>query len=223
MAGEVDICNTALGHLGDEATVSAISPPDGSVQAGHCARFYPMARDALLEMHTWRFNTQRAVLAVSTTDPPVGWAYAYAVPSLCVKPIAVLMPNSLPDLFSPQPALITPTGTDTLNAQDYVVEASPVDGTPILYTNVEEPSLLYSLGVTDTTKFTPLFTMALARLLASYLAGPIIKGVTGMAVAEKQLGIFEKIDYPRAVTADANSRQSSPYTNSTPAPTAARL
>lgn len=223
MAGEVDICNTALGHLGDEATVSAISPPDGSVQAGHCARFYPIVRDALLEMHTWGFNTQRAVLAVSPTDPPVGWAYAYAVPSLCVKPIAVLMPNSLPDLFLPEPALITPTGTDTLNAQDYIVEASPVDGTPILYTNVEEASLLYSLGITDTTKFTPLFTMALARLLASYLAGPIIKGVTGANVSKAQLDIFMRVDLPAALQSDSNSRQSSPYTNSTPASIAARL
>jgi hypothetical protein len=77
MAAEVDICNAALGHLGDEATVAAITPPDGSVQAGHCARFYPMARDELLEMHTWRFNTQRAVLALSPS-PPAGWAFAYA-------------------------------------------------------------------------------------------------------------------------------------------------
>lgn len=223
MAGEVDIVNTALAHLGDEATVSAISPPDGSVQAGHCARFYPIVRDALLEMHTWRFNTQRAVLAVSPVAPPVGWAYAYAVPSLCVKPIAVLMPDSLPDLFSTQPALITPTGTDVLNAQDYVVEASPVDGTPILYTNVEQASLLYSLGVTDTTKFGPLFVMALARLLASYLAGPIIKGITGTNVSKAHLDMFMKVEFPAAKEADANSRQSSPYTNSTPAPIAARL
>jgi hypothetical protein len=42
-----------------------------------------------------------------------------------------------------------------------------VDGTPIIYTNVEQASLVYSVGVTDTTKFSALFVAALARLLAS--------------------------------------------------------
>ena len=37
-----------LGHIGDAATVSSINPPEGSAQAEHCARFYPIARDALL-------------------------------------------------------------------------------------------------------------------------------------------------------------------------------
>ena len=48
MPSEVDICNLALGHLGDSATVATIDPPEGSAQAEHCARFYPIARDARL-------------------------------------------------------------------------------------------------------------------------------------------------------------------------------
>jgi len=223
MAAVVDICNLALGHLGDEATISSIDPPDGSAQAGHCAQFYPIVRDSLLEMHTWRFNTKRAVLALSAQSAPVGWAYVYTLPSDCVKPIAVLMPASRSDLFSTQPTLMTPSNTDTNNAQDYVVEADPDDGTPILYTNVAEATLLYSIGVTDPTKFPPLVVTAIARLLASYLAGPIIKGATGMAVAKAHLEAFEKVDLPRAEKADANARQSSPYSNATPAPIAARL
>ena len=46
MASVADICNMALGHLGDSATVASIDPPEGSAQAEHCARFYPMVRDA---------------------------------------------------------------------------------------------------------------------------------------------------------------------------------
>src|SRR5712671_6586049 len=100
MAAEVDICNAALGHLGDEALVAAINPPDGSAQAGHCQRFYPMARDELLERHSWRFNTQRAVLALSPVTPPTGWAFAYATPSLMKKPIALLAPDQIPDFIA---------------------------------------------------------------------------------------------------------------------------
>ena len=51
MASVVDICNQALSHLGDSATVASIDPPEGSAQAEHCARFYPAALAALLEMH----------------------------------------------------------------------------------------------------------------------------------------------------------------------------
>ena len=64
MASEVDICNLALGHLGDNATVSSISPPEGSAQAEHCARFYPIARDALLEMHNWNFAMRLSLIHI---------------------------------------------------------------------------------------------------------------------------------------------------------------
>ena len=60
MASEVDICNLALSHLGDTATIASLDPPEGSAQAEHCARFYPIARDSLLEMHAWGFATSRA-------------------------------------------------------------------------------------------------------------------------------------------------------------------
>ena len=45
MATEVDICNIALAHLGDDATIASLSPPEGSAQAEKAARFYPIARN----------------------------------------------------------------------------------------------------------------------------------------------------------------------------------
>ena len=36
MASDVQICNIALAHLGDTATVASINPPEGSAQAEHC-------------------------------------------------------------------------------------------------------------------------------------------------------------------------------------------
>jgi hypothetical protein len=89
MASEIDICNLALSHLGDNATVASIDPPEGSAQAEHCARFYPMARDALLELHHWKFATRRANLALLNAES-WSWSYAYAAPSLTLKLLAVL-------------------------------------------------------------------------------------------------------------------------------------
>ena len=62
MATEVDICNLALAHLGDDATIASIKPPEGSAQAEKAARFYPIARDTLLDMHTWNFAMKRATI-----------------------------------------------------------------------------------------------------------------------------------------------------------------
>ena len=53
MASDVDICNEALSHLGDSATVSSINPPEGSAQAEHCARFYPTTLATLFGTPTW--------------------------------------------------------------------------------------------------------------------------------------------------------------------------
>ncbi len=50
MPSVVDLCNLALAYLGDDATVASIDPPEGSAQAEHCQRFYPIARDTLLQM-----------------------------------------------------------------------------------------------------------------------------------------------------------------------------
>ena len=63
MASVVDICNLALAHLGDDATISSIDPPEGSAQAEHCKRFYTSARDTLLQLHPWNFASKRIALA----------------------------------------------------------------------------------------------------------------------------------------------------------------
>jgi hypothetical protein len=157
MASVVDVCNLALAHLGDEATVSSISPPDGSAQADHCKRFYPIARDALLEEMAWNFATRRAVLAETANTPPDVWAYEYAFPGSCLRIQAIL--DSSGDEGAPQDYM---QGTDS-------------NGDRVIWTNTENATVLYTHAVTDTTKFTGLFVTSLSYLLASYLAGPITR------------------------------------------------
>ena len=91
MASEVDICNLALGHLGDNATVASLEPPEGSAQAEHCARFYPIARDALQEMHPWNFCTKRIALALIDGVSYSQWKYVYAEPSGVIQTAACLL------------------------------------------------------------------------------------------------------------------------------------
>jgi hypothetical protein len=66
--------------------------------------------------------------------------------------------------------------------------------------------LRYTGLVTDTTRFSALFTLALSYLLASMLAGPILKGDAGAAAATQMLAIFNATK-AQASASDANQRK----------------
>lgn len=168
MASEIEVCNLALGHLGDDATVASIDPPEGSAQAEHCARFYPIARDTLLQSHGWNFATRRIQLA-QMSAVPYGWAYAYARPDGALDVFDIQFPETMDYAQQSYP---------------FVCE-SDADGNEVIYTDVENAVARYIVQVTDTTKFPPLFTLALSWQLASLLAGPILKGDAGAAEAKR--------------------------------------
>lgn len=171
MSSEIDICNLSLSHLGDKATVASIDPPEGSAQAEHCARFYPIARDALLEEGSWAFNTKRIALA-SLADVPDAWSFAYAMPSDAMNIIA-LLPDGAGDDYD--------YGTDLVA---WVCETTE-DGDKVIYSNTESAVARYKAFVDDTTKFSPLFVMTLSWRLAGLLAGPVLKGDSGRSEAAR--------------------------------------
>jgi hypothetical protein len=164
--------------------VSQINPSEGTAQSDHCRRFYPIARDVLLEKHAWRFATVRESLALLEDTPPAGWTLTYAKPNLCIKPLVILLPEE----------------TDDDNGQPFIVE-SLTDGTEVIYTNTEDAVIRFIILRTDPTKFTPLFVNALAWLLASYLSGPITKDPK---VKESCYKMFLK-EFGDAAMSDANA------------------
>jgi hypothetical protein len=209
MANEVDIVNTALGHLGDSATVASISPPDGSAQAGRAAVFYPIARDQMLQRFPWSFATRRATLqAISNSEQPTSWLYSYAKPSGCLQ-----IHNVFPEAH---------INDGQARYVEYECEILS-SGTQVIYSNLANASIKYTAAVTDTTAFPPLFTAALARLLASMLAGPLLRGKTGASVAIDQLKLYTQIDLPAAMRADAMTRKSSLRSTFVPSAIQARL
>jgi hypothetical protein len=216
MASAVDICNLALGHLGDSATVASIDPPEGSAQAEHCARFYPIARDTLLEMHNWNFIMRRASLALLVNDI-TQWKYKYALPADFLSPVSVLPPESIDD-YSVRYMNLDGTSwahnySPAIAAGQYVPQPFSVetqsDGTQVLYTNVENAVLRYTAKVTDTSVFSSLFVMALSWHLASMLAGPVIKGDQGSAEAKRCAQMMASF-LAQAQNADSNERSVKP-------------
>lgn len=216
MASTVDIANLALSYLGDTATVSSLNPPDGSAQAQHCARFYPIARTSALELAAWDFATKRAYLAQVNNSWPM-WRFAYAMPSDAMSVLAILPHDALDDYsqracapnFVPWPAGYFPPPVDAIyTPQPYSIEMNSA-GQQIILTNVCDAVIRYTFDVSDTTKFSGLFTQALAWLLASMLAGPLLKGDAGAAESKRCLQMFQMIE-SQAETSDANQRNIKP-------------
>jgi hypothetical protein len=190
--GVLDICNLALSHIGDTAKVTSIDPVDGSTQAALCARFYPIARNSLLEMRYWSFATRRVALTAVENSWPE-WDYCYMVPPGVASIFAVLPPEATDDYstrFSPTDSPgyfannIPIIAAGRYAPQPFQVEVN-ADGDQIILTDQADAVLRYCSLVTEPNHFTPLFSMALSWHLASMLAGPILKGDIGSAEAKR--------------------------------------
>lgn len=195
MASEVDICNLALSHLGDEANVSSIDPPDQSVQAQLCATHYPLARNTLLDAHNWSFTMRRVTLAQLTPET-LEYEYCYAAPSDLSNMIA------LRDAYSQRVSI---DSTDSELPDEYSLEVNSL-GVKVIYCHVPNAELVYNAIVTNPGNFPPLFVEALSFLLASYLAGPIIKGDVGVAAGMKLIQAY-RLSLSNAIASDAQNRR----------------
>lgn len=194
MASEVEICNLALSHLGDSATVASIDPPEGSAQAEHCARFYPIARNTLLEMHDWGFATLRVTLAeLSNTFPQ--WRHAYLKPAEALRVFAVLPPDAADDCGNGAPVT-------------YVTETNAA-GEELILTNQAGAVARYTRIVTDASRFSPLFVDALGWYLSTYLAGPVLKGETAIKVARSNMEVVTGM-LARAQLSDTRQQRQQP-------------
>ena len=139
-----EIANRAL----DAVNIDSISSMDDTSKAGRlCNRLFPQLRDTLLRMHPWKFAKTRQNLAASGTTPAWGYAYEYQLPSDYVR-------------------------MDKLN----VTDPSPiyeVEGNKLLTDYAPPLGIVYIFRVTDVGRFDPLFSTALATLLAANLAKPL--------------------------------------------------
>jgi hypothetical protein len=187
MASDVDICNMALSHIGSEAIIASIAPADGSVEAGYCARFYPIALGILLEKHPWSFAKTRQALSL-LDNPSKTWGFAYGLPGNCLKPKRVLQATTLTGLgfrdFSRSISADEYQVFDEAGSANFTIETDQATGQKILLTNEPEAVLLYIRRVEDTASFTWAFTWALSFMVAGFIAGPIIKGQPGASTGQ---------------------------------------
>lgn len=212
MATVVSICNLALSRIGDNATISAVGPSDGSFQAEACGRLYPIALGTCLGMHNWAFATRRVRLAaVADTVVDKGeWQHAYAAPADCQRAISVYRAESESFRGSIVPAKYAHY---TEEEEKIPFEVVGTDYGLVILTNAENAGLLYVCSEPKTSQFSTVFVDALAWLLASYLAGEIIRGESGHAYAQNCLKQFDAMV---SMAAKMDARQRHNFRDATP-------
>ena len=192
MASSVDICNMALSLLGDSAEVTSINPPEG-VQAGHCAKLYPIALCTVLERHGWSFATLRVrPTEMSNVDARLyGKDHAYAVPSDCLKILNLqsyeALQENLPERFFP-----------------YEMAVIDKNSRRALFTDLKDPVLTYITNVDTPELFPGYFIDTLVPLLATYLYGPVKRADTTSQAGQNLLKLYESA-LSRAKTLDVET------------------
>lgn len=198
MASVVDICNLAMSRLGDSANISSIDPPEASPQAEYCAQFWPIARDSALEGYPWAFATKRATLAELTPETDA-WVYAYAMPTNCLRVLSVQDSEATSDL-----------GVDTsLPTQQAFTIETMASGSLAILTDQDQASARYIAKITDSTKYSPLFVDYVSWLLASHVAGPLIKGDAGAKMAQFCMAAADSV-LTKAKAANSSQRSVRP-------------
>lgn len=152
-------------------------------------------------MASFTWTKKRAAMA-AVTNPSTSWSYAYALPGDCLKPTRVLQQARAAEwLFSPSSAALTADDARIFTERgsaDFEIEGQ------VLLTHEPEAVLLYVTDITDLTNYSAAFISGFSYLLASYLAGPLIKGAEG-AAAGRQLRDAARGVLAGAAVLDANS------------------
>jgi len=130
---------------------------DDSDRARLCNALYRTCRNEQIDMIRPNFAKVRIALARLAAVPASGFDYAYQLPSDCLRAIAI--------------------DDEWYN---WAIEGRT------LVTNKETVILLYLSAITDTTTFTPKFTVSLVSYLAWRMAYAITKTVSIKQLMEKQ-------------------------------------
>lgn len=164
------IANMALRHVGVSITIANIDATSERSAAARAVRdFYDQARDELLRDFDWPFARRvsaLAGLALVEEDPTTEWQYAYRLPADTLAVRRVLNGSGI--------------RTETITGRTPWSLGGDDTG-PILYTDYASTSsdalrIVYTVRVTDVTRYSPDFAQSLALLLAGYIAPSITEG-----------------------------------------------
>jgi len=161
MSSRVEICNLALGAIGQNAIEH---PDEHSAEAIHCKRVYDFVRRTVLRVHPWNFALKVAPLAKTVEPPQFGYSFRYQLPHDCLYPIEIangLTPVSSGEVYN-------------VSGRKGRLYMTKVMGKELL-ANMDAAELAYTSNIEDATYFTDSFVEAFSFLLAARLSMLITK------------------------------------------------
>lgn len=149
----IEICNLALDSVG-RSTIQSINEDTREAQV--CKLRYGLSRDFALADFDWGFARTHSVLPLTSEEYP-GWDYAYARPSDCLAPRWIY--NS--------------ASKEKENAIPFDIGLSSDKNTNLILTDQQGAVLIYTTVVTNTSAFSPAFSLSLSWRLAAEIAIPL--------------------------------------------------
>lgn len=195
----------ALAHLGDRR----IDRLDDEAQefdnlVRYCAEFYTQARQEVLAAQRWTFANFTQRLSARRDQDPIGYGYAHQLPSDLMRLLRPIygVESSVESGVGGLPPIF-PSGPHGGTIDRFKIVGN------FIWTDHQHVALEYVRDVENPSEWTPHFRGAVARLLASFLAGPLADN-PGAVMEHKR--IYETVDLPNAQYYDAvqdNSNENS--------------
>lgn len=158
MASSTEICNLALSHLGVSKEIQSLDTDSGQ-EASACRRFFEISRNEVFEDFPWPFAEVREYLALVESNPTADWLYSYQYPSNAAN--IVQIPSGIRN--------------DTRSTQiPYKIVYG--DSGKLIYTDQQDAEVIYTKLITDVSRFSAKFTMALSYKIAGYIASRVTGG-----------------------------------------------
>lgn len=165
MTSDVQICNLALGHIG-EAPIADLGQKDAAGKA--CKRNFDPIRDEVVQAFPWSCAAHRVLLAEDKEAPAFGYQRRFLLPA---------------DYLQPGPI------TDSGEPDGYPYRWKR-EGRFILTDAPAPLKFIYTRRVTDPTLFDPLLVSAISYRLASALATPL---KASEAAAQRMMALYRDV------------------------------
>lgn len=171
---KVQIANMALSHVGERNVIEIFG--EKTTNGGLADTWYDFSREAVLKAYDWSFARQRIALALDKAEAPDGiWTFRYLYPTECISIRRLVSSTSWP--------------AGEGRKVPFTIELNTLKQKTVL-TDLEFAVARYTGNIIETSLFSPMFVLALARLLAHHMA----MSITGkMAIADRQLQIFNSL------------------------------
>lgn len=189
----VEICNRALGLIGESPFVTSIAPPDDTRAAKLCAKYFAAAFEEVTQGHEWAWATKRAALVEVASAGNDTWQYCYQIPAGMLQALEVVpkgAPDGYRDAKGERIKFRVELGTQTVKR---------------VWTNLADAWLRYTVYVTDVNQLDPFAQEALVMNLAGKLAAALMQGKEGQSAMQQYLQMAQ-YHIGRARANDGNQR-----------------